>query len=218
MVLPKQDFGNISHAPGNFEDAKRLLKELAERQTLPTQIVYFWPLGTVETASDQVDVSTRFVPFLSLLVLVRAIPETMSAPLQLSVITSASQDVLGTEVVNVSQAELRGLCQVVTQEYPLVGCRQIDLDSECSWPPQMTHKMERELRSSDPSTQVAYRGLHRWTHDYEPVQLPKLGGWGIRNRPARRRHLFSAWRFGFCGWTSFCSRDYSAVSGAIGWD
>ncbi|MEM9161536.1 MAG: beta-ketoacyl synthase N-terminal-like domain-containing protein, partial [Cyanobacteria bacterium P01_F01_bin.4] len=148
--------------PDNYQ---LLLDDLQMRETIPTAIVYLWSLDL-----DQ--------PFMALLNLLKTW-STQSDPLQVTVVTEAVYEVIGHETLQPEHSAIQGLCQVISQEYPQIGCRQIDMlapktSSEIS-SAQLAPMLWQDLQTVSPPAVVAYRGRHRWEQTYQAVPLPERG-------------------------------------------
>jgi acyl transferase domain-containing protein/acyl carrier protein len=90
-------------------------------------------------------------------------------PLSLDFVTHEAQAILGNETLNPHQAMLCGFAQVLTQEYPTINCRMIDID--CS-----SHNAifaELAQAPSDHFTTVGYRHAQRWQQKFDSIQLPE---------------------------------------------
>ncbi|MEO0515668.1 MAG: beta-ketoacyl synthase N-terminal-like domain-containing protein [Cyanobacteria bacterium P01_A01_bin.116] len=166
--------------PDNF---KELLEDLKLREMVPTEIVYLWSLPNAQPntqANPQENLQTNPLatadPFITLMTLLKTC-SGQSTPLQITVVTEAAYDVIGTESLTPEQAEIQGLCQVMGQEYPSIGCRQVDWVQGEKAPKQLAQTLWQELRVEQPAAVVAYRGgasnRHRWQQTYQAVPLAK---------------------------------------------
>ncbi|MEO0868677.1 MAG: KR domain-containing protein, partial [Cyanobacteria bacterium J06642_11] len=142
--------------PQNKANYQQLIEAVTKEN--PTQIVYGWGLSP--------DSSNIADGFQSLLWLTQALSET---DLTLSILTQNIQPVTGGESLNLDGAKLLGLSQVISQEYPNLRCRHIDLGNPavdiqgaiqdlC-----LDYTLEHRL--------VAYRHGKRWVQTYEQVSL-----------------------------------------------
>ncbi|MEL7522830.1 MAG: hypothetical protein AAGJ80_14650, partial [Cyanobacteria bacterium J06553_1] len=167
-------------APDNF---KELLEDLKLREMVPTEIVYLWSLPNAQPntqANPQANLQTNPLaaadPFITLMTLLKTC-SGQSTPLQITVVTEAAYDVIGTESLTPEQAEIQGLCQVMGQEYPSIGCRQVDWVQGEKAPKQLAQTLWQELQVEQPAAVVAYRGgasnRHRWQQTYQAVPLAK---------------------------------------------
>ncbi|NIR49796.1 KR domain-containing protein, partial [candidate division KSB1 bacterium] len=112
--------------------------------------------------------------FNSLLLLARALGEgDFSKPLSIEIISNGLQEVIGEEVIQPVKATLLGPCRVISQEFPDVVCRSIDivLPDDKSEQAQVVEQLITEIHSKPSSDVVAYRGNHRWVQNFEPLYL-----------------------------------------------
>ncbi|MEM9137931.1 MAG: acyltransferase domain-containing protein, partial [Cyanobacteria bacterium P01_F01_bin.42] len=174
-VLPNDSFGQIGYRqfgvnPSTPKDFSELFEELKLRELLPQQVVYFWTESPNAETSTETTSGSEFRNLLSLVQTM--IAQSWSDPVQLSLVSDRSFDVLGQEDFNPEASMIRGLSQVLGQEYPLISCRHIDLELSG----QTRHAQEQlwaDLTQSNDSPPMitAYRGRRRWLHDYSPLSL-----------------------------------------------
>jgi acyl transferase domain-containing protein/acyl carrier protein len=149
--------------PGDAGSLLALFADLANRDVQAEQIVWLWPLGRDAEDEDR-------EPFLELLTLVQNLGER-EEPLQITVVSANACDVVGDTAPREAQAALSGLCQVVGQEYPRIGCRQIDIDP-LRLPARATAAhLWHELRADRPAARCAWRGSTRWSLDFAAMPL-----------------------------------------------
>jgi acyl transferase domain-containing protein/acyl carrier protein len=160
--------------PHNLGDYQKLIQSLSDdpqtnRQAL-SQIVYGWSVNNPKTDDPKTD------DFKSLLYLTQALAQREMA-LTLSVITTDVQDITGSDSLNPSKAKVLGLCQVISQEYSGLHCRQIDvgLGSRLVDNASIQGLSEELIAPYNPQQrQIAYRQRQRWVKVYEPFPLPEL--------------------------------------------
>ena len=122
--------------------------------------------------------------FFQILDLVRTLAEVhgLDHPLSLYVVTRRSLAVLDGEEVAYGRSTLPGLLRSLPQEWPELGCRQIDFGGER--PERDAARLAAELRVSGGEAEVAYRGGRRlvprleriaWQH-VEPAAVPLEDG------------------------------------------
>ena len=155
--------------PEQAESYQQLWDDLQLREMLPTDIVY---LASAGQARD-----LQFSGLSNLL----TVWSRENEPLQITVVTQDSCDVTGSETLSPESSVLQGLCQVVSQEYPQLGCRLGDLSGDPSGDlsgdnanrstKQQVTLLWQELQATDPAAVVAYRGRYRWQQQYQPVSL-----------------------------------------------
>ncbi|MEM9804744.1 MAG: beta-ketoacyl synthase N-terminal-like domain-containing protein [Cyanobacteria bacterium P01_D01_bin.56] len=144
---------------------QQLLEDLKLREMEPTNIVYLWPL-------DQNDAD-----FMTLLTLVKTWAVQTNL-VQLTLVTDSAYEVVGHEIINSKQSVLQGLCQVISQEYPAIGCHQVDILTTDGTPMQQANALWSTLQI-EPTAVVAQRGRHQWQQTYQSVSLQT--GTPIRN-------------------------------------
>ncbi|NRD47314.1 non-ribosomal peptide synthetase/type I polyketide synthase, partial [Corallococcus exiguus] len=130
----------------------------------PDHVAFLWPLSPAE-GSGAVDRVLH-----GLLELARRLgPVAAARPVTLAVITSGAQDVTGEEPLRAWQATASGVCRVLSQEYPGLRCRAIDVSApRPEEGPRWAEQLVAELGAGAPAV-VALRGPHRFTESFEPV-------------------------------------------------
>lgn len=154
--------------PGSANDMDRLLRELPE--PVSGGIVHLWNLDAPAAKDLSVDdLEDAQVPgLLSVLHLVHSwdrASEGLSAPLFL--VTRGVQAVAAQDAVAVAQSPVVGLGRVITNEYPRLRCKLIDLDPE-------TDDLELldEIALNDNEDEVAWRGGDRYVHRFVAAREP----------------------------------------------
>ncbi|WP_299486089.1 type I polyketide synthase [Acaryochloris sp. IP29b_bin.137] len=144
--------------PHQANDYQLLLQALQGESI--TQVVYDW--GGIQALA-------HLDPLESLLHLIQSLSGQKTT---LSLITTNVQNVTGTESINPLMAKILGFGQVISQEYPQLRSRFIDIDDSCS--PPMVTKLGQELRQEyNPEQRIlAYREGHRWVQTYDTLPLP----------------------------------------------
>jgi myxalamid-type polyketide synthase MxaB len=130
--------------PGDFQ---RLMETLQKEQVVYQGIVHLWSLD--ELSSD--DELSNLLSCGSILHLVQALSQTnLSSHLWL--VTQGAQPVGGSTRLQIQQAPVWGLSQVINLEYPEFHCTSLDLE-------QITpaQHLVTELLSPDRETRIAYR-------------------------------------------------------------
>ncbi|GMU10103.1 non-ribosomal peptide synthetase/type I polyketide synthase [Corallococcus caeni] len=134
----------------------------------PEHVAFLWPLAPAEGpgAVDRV--------LHGLLELARRLGlAALKRPVTLAVLTCGAQDVTGEEPLRAWQATVTGVCRVLSQEYPGLRCRAIDVSApRPEEGPRWAERLVAELGAGGPSV-VALRGPHRFTESFEPVVPPR---------------------------------------------
>ncbi len=149
-----------------------LLRSLQARKKLPGKIVHLWSVARDVEPDQALDHG-----FHSLILLAQAIgAEKITDQLQIEIVTSDMQEVIGGEALYPEKAAAIGACRAISQEYPNIACRSIDLalpDSK-GWPNErwVDQLISEAAAAPKPSEIViAYRGRHRWSQTFEPTPL-----------------------------------------------
>ena len=157
-------------APHKITDYQQFIQSLTDHQPFPTQVVQGW--GVTHTADDTLSNPDSFR---ALLFLAQALAQA-NLSLTLSIVTTDVQDITGNDSLNPDKARTLGLCQVISQEYPGLPCRLIDIGSAAgAIDASAIQGLCRELVTPyNPSQRLtAHRQSQRWVQSYEPLPLPE---------------------------------------------
>jgi acyl transferase domain-containing protein len=157
--------------PDEKADYDALFNELRSKKELPTHVLHLWSL---ETDDETTPVMERFRAaqsraFQSLIYLTQALGKSApNATVQIGAVTCFLHSVLGNEKTRSAEAPILGACKVISQEYPNIRCRYIDVDpADAGLAAQLVGELTHESFDSS----VAYRKGGRWLQEYESVQL-----------------------------------------------
>src|SRR5262249_47219301 len=191
--------GAFTINPRQSADYQALLQSLQARKKLPRKIVHLW--GVARDVEPEQALNHGFH---SLLLLAQAIgAEKITDQLQIEIVTNNMQEVVGGEALYPEKAAAIGACRAISQEYPNIACRSIDLalpDSALpdsglpvsalpvseGWPNErLIDQLISEVAASPKQSEivVAYRGHHRWSQTFEPMPLPGSTERSLRLRP-----------------------------------
>ena len=155
--------------PKQSQDYRALLDDLQMRELFPTRVVHLWSLDAVDMTPAGFD-QAQHNGFYSLLFLGQALAShTSQEALSLTVVTQSLYDVLGNETLNPTQATVQGICQVLGQEYPHMGCRLVDIIRSETPSRDMVTQLYAELLTPPNAAVIAYRGPHRWRQTYQAL-------------------------------------------------
>ncbi|MEO0539241.1 MAG: beta-ketoacyl synthase N-terminal-like domain-containing protein [Cyanobacteria bacterium P01_A01_bin.105] len=162
FAVEGEDYTLRANTPSDYQQLVDQLRDLNL-----TQIIYAWQEGQ------------NFDSLKALMHLVQALANSGLGELTLTLITRNAHSVTGGESLEPHQAKLMGFAQVVSQEYPALHCRQIDIDAAISAGGVMgsnkktVDQLNQALGSpySQDSRVVAYRHGQRWLQVYEPFPL-----------------------------------------------
>ncbi|HEY0078550.1 MAG TPA: SDR family NAD(P)-dependent oxidoreductase [Pyrinomonadaceae bacterium] len=173
--LGERTFVLNPHQRGGYE---ALMKELRALGKTPARVLHLWGV-TPEAAA----VPSNFDwygeslarGFYSLLYLAQTFGEHgLSDETQIVVVTNHMQEVTGEEPVRPEKATVLGACKVITQEYPALVCRSIDIHLPPTGSASEELLLENllgEFAAPVSESVVAYRGRRRWTQGFEPARL-----------------------------------------------
>ncbi|MEP7339009.1 MAG: MupA/Atu3671 family FMN-dependent luciferase-like monooxygenase [Acidobacteriota bacterium] len=175
--------------PTNRQDYVALLEDLEQKDGFPDLIFHLWNV-TASGADSAASEKLLHLGFYSLLFLAQALGGRKSvAPLRLTVVSNALQDITGEEPLSPEKATLLGPCKVIPREYPQINCRSVDiaLAEAGSWQQErLIGQLIMEAATGGTETVVAYRGSRRWVQDFEPVLLPAMSVAGAQPPPLLR--------------------------------
>jgi NAD(P)-dependent dehydrogenase (short-subunit alcohol dehydrogenase family)/acyl carrier protein len=157
----------------------QLLRELAKQGKIPLRVYHLWGIGAGGSSGSAIKRVNEALDwgFYSLLFLVRALDAhgmISSQEMRFEVVTGGVYDVTNEEELCPEKAPIYGLCSVISQEYPNIHCRCIDIPVP---PGEVAVKVIRQLMKEfacalgDPV--VAYRGDYRWVRSFKPLRLEK---------------------------------------------
>jgi phthiocerol/phenolphthiocerol synthesis type-I polyketide synthase E len=175
--------GTYTVNPRRGENYQALLQALKAQNKSPEKIVHLWSVTREVEPERALDLG-----FYSLLCLAQALgTEKIADQLQIEVVTNNVHEVFGGEVLYPEKAAAIGACRAISQEYPNISCRNIDLAIPNSgiWPnekliDQLIAEFVTNQKPSD--TVIAYRSHHRWAQTFEPMPLLNRNGHSLRLR------------------------------------
>ena len=186
VVNAASDFRQVSETlftirPDSAEDYRALLKRLRAAGKMPDVIFHLW---NVTPASDVTESQTA--GFFSLLFLAQALgEETIATGIEndgaghacrIIVVSNGMQDVTGEDLWSPEKALLVGPCRVISQEYPHLTCRLIDLAlpaREAHENKSLMARLIAEATVESDDAVIAYRGNRRWTQTFTSLRLPE---------------------------------------------
>jgi NAD(P)-dependent dehydrogenase (short-subunit alcohol dehydrogenase family)/acyl carrier protein len=147
-------------------DYDRVLGDLQAGAGIPGRFIHLWSPNGSPGVADEAERADA--GFMSVLQLAQAIGSRQSRDTILTVVTSGAMDVTGEESLSPGCATVLGLCRVIPQEYPLLSCRNVDVEAKAS-PSETADQIRVEIATAGKDPVVAYRGRYRWVQSFEPV-------------------------------------------------
>jgi acyl transferase domain-containing protein len=186
-IQPGSNFEMVSDStftvnPSLSEDYEKLVSELQKQRKLPQKIAHFWSI-TAEDCALSLDAESiqrcRCLGFDSLLFLAQAIcKHGINDAIQINLISSNVQQVVGGEIICPGKAMVLGPCTVISQEHRNLVCRSLDVVPGKPESPERRRLVEQlatELLSQKTEPIIAYRGMYRWVQGFESIRLgPEL--------------------------------------------
>lgn len=173
----------------NKEDFELLIKNLVNSNNIPDKIVFLWGLDHSNTNLSGVELFDycKKIGFYSLLYLAKSIGKFIhNHKIEVEVITSNSQMVIGTEELCPEISTIFGVSKIFPQEYQNIKTRNIDIENikAGSWKYEnQLLQLVNEFCSSPTGTDVALRNSYRWIKNYEKTD--------IKNSPKTRKEFLS---------------------------
>ncbi|NIM16914.1 MAG: amino acid adenylation domain-containing protein [Candidatus Aminicenantes bacterium] len=148
--------------PGGYDDYAALLEDLQECDKIPGTIVHLWLIDE----SVPADYLERGV--YSLLYLVKALGrQSLFNNMELWVVSNHLHKIEKGDICSPEKATILGPCKVISQEYPHIICRSLDIDIDQN----IVENLFSELDASPPDRVIAYRADNRWVQTFEPIKL-----------------------------------------------
>ena len=180
--------GRYTINPERREDYGSLMAALGELKKVPQKILHLWSVSRPGAGEGKWMrlARTQNLGLHSLLFLAQALGEqSLTANLEIEVISNELQVVTGEELVCPEKATVLGACKVIPLEYLNMNCRSIDVlvpTAGSAAEGRLVEQLLVEFRSKPSDRIVAYRGNFRWLQAFEPVHLEKSGGVAARLR------------------------------------
>ena len=175
--------------PQQREDYDTLFKQLLRRQQFPETIIHLWTVTSHSFANLCLEpvYKLQHLGFYSLLFLAQALgKQAMTDDVQITVISNQMQSVTGVETPCPEKASVLGPVRVISQEYPNLHCRSIDVEFPVPeyWQVEtLAEQLLAELTTPSLDSVIAYRGRHRWVRAFEPVRFDRPPTRTVRLKP-----------------------------------
>jgi len=156
--------------PRQPEHYTALLAELGALAIVPHRVLHLWTLAQIE--NDLAEAQT--LGYDSLMLLAQALDRFgQGESIDVWVMTSQAQDVLGGDVVQPTQAIALGPCRTLPLDYPQLRCCHIDLAVPTTEPARQSliAQLMAELDLPIVDSEIAYRAGRRWVQRFEAVRI-----------------------------------------------
>lgn len=168
----------------DYEHYENLLTELSAMGKAPTKVVNL--LGLTESNNhDGQDLLCGKNLLYSMMYLAQAIGRCgLTNPVEIKVITNNAQRVFNEKPIYPWKALHLGACRVIPREYPNIRCGSVD----CILPEagaseeqeDLIVQLIAEIALQTEEGLVAYRGLERWTQEFEKIELGKAADSSVK--------------------------------------
>jgi acyl transferase domain-containing protein/acyl carrier protein len=168
---------NFTVKPDCKEHYTSLLKSISAQGAVPTRIIHMWTLSGEPDQSYAELEEMQQKGFYSLLALAQEFGDSgVKNPLEILVISNQLHEVVGGEPICAAKSTLLGPCKVISQEYPQIKCRSVDIVVSQSATKQddlLVGQILAEFNIKDTQPVIAYRGAHRWIQTYASNPFPQ---------------------------------------------
>ncbi|MFI6510688.1 SDR family NAD(P)-dependent oxidoreductase [Streptosporangium sp. NPDC050855] len=176
-VRPGTEFASSGEGytvrPAERADYDALLAAVGE---VPGRVVHAWTVSAEPAAGVDETWKAQDLGFFSVLALVQALTAVQPADgVELSLLTSGAQDVVGGDLIRPEHATLAGFPRVVPLETPWLRVRHIDVEAR-DWVRHAAAELGRRPETDEAGllTTVSIRGGRRWSQRYEQLEVPAV--------------------------------------------
>ncbi|MFI0514216.1 SDR family NAD(P)-dependent oxidoreductase [Streptomyces sp. WSLK1-5] len=168
--------GHVTVRPRESADYARLLTRVRTSGRARLRLVHAWLVGNRPSRTEQATVRTLLDQGLySLLAALQEVARQAAGDtVEVSVVTSGMQDVLGDADLQPVKAAVRGLVRTARREMRSVNVRAVDVGPGKT--DVLADQVFREIVSEAAEQETAYRGRKRWAATYAPVKGTDDGG------------------------------------------
>jgi len=170
------------------EEYEEVMKEIEKAGKRVEGIAHLWSVSREEGEEFK---RSQERGFQSLLFLAQALESrAIKNPIRLCVVSNRVQSITPTEVTCPEKATLLGACKVIPQEFPLIGCKSVDIvipDSQGWQRDRLVNQLIAELGPELSDPVVALRGDQRWVRSYERIALSEASH---SVKPIRRNGIY----------------------------
>ena len=161
--------------PSVPEDYDALFDEFRNMENIPGVVIHCWSLSgeaSVTPLLERLD-EAQDRGLQSVLALTKVLgKQTFDETCQFVVVSNNMQEVTGDDLLYPEKATVLGACKVISQEYPSIRCRSIDVTlPEAGNQQRLIEQLFTELMAATSDSVLAYRGNHRWIRLFEPIKL-----------------------------------------------
>jgi acyl transferase domain-containing protein/acyl carrier protein len=163
------------HQPNSYDD---LVRQLHAIEQIPDNVVHLWSVTPYAEISGDAESFERLQGrgFYSLLFLTQSLmKQHVTKAVNVYMVSNSMQHVAGEDMLFPEKATLLGPCKSISQEYPHITCRSIDITLPGAGAVSLETVIDQllaEVHGASNDLVVAYRGWDRWTQIFEQVAVP----------------------------------------------
>lgn len=157
------------------EDYISLFDKLKEINQLPDKIIYFVDNEYQSELEDYNRDQKLHKYFIEPVYFTQAIAEVINKEIEIIIITSNINKIIGNEDINTEKSLLKGLISVANQEYKNISYKLIDIDSKTNIKYILSEILLKPDNKNNDNYQsdISYRNNYRWNQSIEKVTLNK---------------------------------------------
>lgn len=169
---------SISISPSSENDYRLLCLHLRESGLSPRRVLHLWNTDQPDSLQAEHGPLSKEIDrsFFGLAFLFKALGrEQKREQIDIAVYTTQMMKVASDDAIVAERSMAFGPCRVASQEYPNIYCRMVDLEVNTETQDLSFVRVDQWIAEVIPNYKddmVAYRGAHRWSRQYEPVELP----------------------------------------------
>ena len=150
----------------------RLMNELCNRDLLPDKILQLWNIPFADKDETERFADHQKLGFYSLLYIAQSLIKLRTAKvIEVGVVSSGLHGITGQEEICPSRATLIGACNSISQEYPNIVCRSIDVVPVEKTEASLAQTLIAELETESTHPVIGYRAGQRWVQVFQPLAL-----------------------------------------------
>ena len=152
----------------------RLMNELGSRDLLPDRILQLWNIGPADHDEQKPEcfADHQRLGFYSLLYIAHSLIKSKTTKvIEVGVVSSGLHGITGQEQLCASRATLIGACKSISQEYPNIVCRSIDIIPGEQIEESLARNLIAELETESTHPVIGFRGGQRWVQVFQPLNL-----------------------------------------------
>jgi len=168
----------------NEQEYDSLFNSLGKLEGNSLSLVYLPSIVRhVARAGSSMNAGGLSLAFVQFLALTKAMGK-LKAPIEVLIATRGAQQMSGADTTERGAGLLAAFCAVIPQEFRNVRCRLLDFPMGTASDRLLDREIDGllgEFPFQGQEQLVAYRGNHRWTRDFRPIDLGKQDWQAVRD-------------------------------------